>query len=102
MKHLKRFNEELEPRTYRSAAWKLRDYNKDKKSKNLLDWADKQEFGYYNMCLVNSSSVIAKNDTFTRFLNTVEVLYCDKIVILVRRVYIFLKFIVSLVKPIPS
>lgn len=65
MKHLKRFNEELEPRTYRSAAWKLRDYNKDKKSKNLLDWADKQEFGYYNMCLVNSSSVIAKNDTFT-------------------------------------
>ena len=65
MKHLKRFNEELEPRTYRSAAWKLRDYNKDKKSKDLLDWADKQEFGYYNMCLVNSSSVIAKNDTFT-------------------------------------
>ena len=65
MKHIKRFNEELEPRTYRSAAWKLRDYNKDKKSKNLLDWADKQEFGYYNMCLVNSSSVIAKNDTFT-------------------------------------
>ena len=65
MKHLKRFNEELEPRTYRSAAWKLRDYNKDKKSKNLLDWADKQEFGYYNMCLVNSSSIIAKNDTFT-------------------------------------
>ena len=65
MKHLKRFNEELEPRTYRSAAWKLRDYNKSKKSQDLLDWADKQEFGYYNMCLVNSSSVIAKNDTFT-------------------------------------
>ena len=65
MKHIKRFNEELEPRTYRSAAYKLRDYNKDKKSKDLLDWADKQEFGYYNMCLVNSSSVIAKNDTFT-------------------------------------
>lgn len=65
MKHLKRFNEELEPRTYRSAAYKLSGYNKDKKSKNLLDWADKQEFGYYNMCLVNNSSVIAKNDTFT-------------------------------------
>ena len=65
MKHLKRFNEELLPQTYRSAAWKLRDYNKDKKSKNLLDWADKQEFGYYNMCLVNSSAIIAKNDTFT-------------------------------------
>ena len=65
MKHLKRFNEELEPKTYRSAAWKLRDYNKDKKSKDLLDWADKQEFGYYNMCLAHSSAIIAKNDTFT-------------------------------------
>ena len=65
MKHLKRFNEELLPNTYRKAAYKLRDYNKDKKSKDLLDWADKQEFGYYNMCLANSSSIIAKNDTFT-------------------------------------
>jgi hypothetical protein len=65
MKHLKRFNEELKPDTYRKAAYKLRDYNKDKKSKDLLDWADKQEFGYYNMCLANSSTIIAKNDTFT-------------------------------------
>jgi hypothetical protein len=65
MKHLKRFNEELKPDTYRKAAYKLRDYNKDKKSKDLLDWADKQEFGYYNMCLANSSAIIAKNDTFT-------------------------------------
>jgi hypothetical protein len=65
MKHLKRFNEELKPDTYRKAAYKLRDYNKDKKSKDLLDWADKQEFGYYNMCLTNSSTIIAKNDTFT-------------------------------------
>jgi hypothetical protein len=65
MKHLKKFNEELKPDTYRSAAYKLRDYNKDKKSKDLLDWADKQEFGYYNMCLVSGSDIIAKNDTFT-------------------------------------
>jgi len=65
MKHLKKFNEELKPDTYRSAANKLRNYNKDKKSKDLLDWADKQEFGYYNMCLVNSSTIITKNDTFT-------------------------------------
>lgn len=65
MKHLKRFNEELKPDTYRKAAWKLRDYNKSKKSQDLLDWADKQEFGYYNMCLVNSSAIITKNDTFT-------------------------------------
>jgi len=65
MKHLKKFNEELKPDTYRNAANKLRHYNKDKKSKDLLDWADKQEFGYYNMCLVNSSAIITKNDTFT-------------------------------------
>jgi len=62
---MKRFNEELEPRTYRSAAYKLRDYNKDSKSKDLLDWADKKEFGYYNMCFVNSSAVITKSSTFT-------------------------------------
>ena len=65
MKHLKKFNEELKPDTYRNAANKLRHYNKDKKSKDLLDWADKQEFGYYNMCLTNNSSIITKNDTFT-------------------------------------
>lgn len=65
MKHLKRFNEELEPQTYRNAAYKLRDYNKAKKSQDLLDWADKKEYGYYNMCLANSSAIITKNDTFT-------------------------------------
>ena len=65
MKHLKRFNEELKPDTYRSAAYKLRDYNKDKKSKDLLDWADKKEFGYYNMCFANSSAIITKESTFT-------------------------------------
>ena len=65
MKHLKRFNEELKPETYRSAAYKLRDYNKDSKSKDLLDWADKKEFGYYNMCFVNSSTIITKSSTFT-------------------------------------
>lgn len=65
MKHLKKFNEELKPETYRSAAYKLRDYNKDSKSKDLLDWADKKEFGYYNMCLVNSSAIITKSSTFT-------------------------------------
>lgn len=65
MKYLKKFNEELNPDTYRSAANKLRHYNKDKKSKDLLDWADKQEFGYYNMCLANNSTIITKSDTFT-------------------------------------
>jgi len=65
MKHLKKFNEELNPDTYRSAAYKLRNYNKDSKSKDLLDWADKKEFGYYNMCFVNNSTVVTKSSTFT-------------------------------------
>jgi len=65
MKHLKKFNEELKPDTYRSAAYKLRNYNKDSKSKDLLDWADKKEFGYYNMCYANNSTVITKESTFT-------------------------------------
>jgi len=65
MKHLKRFNEELKPDTYRSAAYKLRNYNKDSKSKDLLDWADKKEFGYYNMCFANNSTIVTKSSTFT-------------------------------------
>lgn len=65
MKYIKKFNEELSPQIYRNAAYKLRDYNKDKKSKDLLDWADKKEFGYYNMTFVNDSAIIVKNSTFT-------------------------------------
>ena len=65
MKYIKNFNEELDPKTYRSAAYKLRDYNKDKKSKDLLDWADKKEFGYYNMTFVNDQAIIVKDSTFT-------------------------------------
>jgi hypothetical protein len=65
MKYIKKFNEELSPQIYRSAAYRLRDYNKDKKSKDLLDWADKKEFGYYNMTFVNDSAIIVKDSTFT-------------------------------------
>jgi hypothetical protein len=65
MKYIKKFNEELSPQIYRSAAYRLRNYNKDKKSKDLLDWADKKEFGYYNMTFVNDSAIIVKNSTFT-------------------------------------
>ena len=65
MKYIKNFNEELSPQIYRNAAHKLRDYNKDKKSKDLLDWADKKEFGYYNMTFVNDSAIIVKDSTFT-------------------------------------
>jgi hypothetical protein len=65
MKHIKKFNEELNPETYRRAARRFLSYNKDQKYKDLSDWADKQEFGYYNMCLVNNSGVIHKEASFT-------------------------------------
>jgi hypothetical protein len=65
MKYIRKFNEELKPSTYRDAANKFKHYNKDKKSKDLLDWADKKEFGYYNMNFVNDQTIIAKESTFT-------------------------------------
>jgi hypothetical protein len=64
MKYIRKFNEELKPSTYRDAANKFKHYNKDKKSKDLLDWADKKEFGYYNMTFVNDNGIIV-NSTFT-------------------------------------
>lgn len=38
MKHLKKFNEELKPSTYRSAAHKLRKLGHERRSKELEDW----------------------------------------------------------------
>lgn len=47
MKYIKKYNEELDPRTYRRAASRFRDYNKDKKADVLSDYADEKEFGFY-------------------------------------------------------
>lgn len=52
MKYIKKFNEDLDPQTYRSAAAQHRAYGKSQsieKSHKLDDWADSQQFGFYNM-----------------------------------------------------
>jgi hypothetical protein len=65
MKYIKEFNEKLDPNTYRRAASRLSYYNKDKKSKELYDWADEREFGYYNVHFANDGGIILKNGVFT-------------------------------------
>ena len=66
MKYLKRFNEELNTRTYRNAAHKLDYYNKSDEASKLLDFADEKDYGLFNMIWSNRSSVIAKNINFTQ------------------------------------
>lgn len=69
MKYIKKYNEELDPRTYRSAASSLRYYNKDKRADALSDYADDKEFGFYKFHIGNSLSdgiaVLADNYVFT-------------------------------------
>lgn len=67
MKWIKRFNEELDPKTYRSAGSKLDYYNKSKSAAKLFDFADEKEFGFYNMTFANNNnSIIAKDSSFTQ------------------------------------
>jgi len=67
MKYIKKFNEELDPKTYRSAASKLDYYNKSKSAEKLHDFADEKEFGFYNMTFANNSPVfIVKDSSFTQ------------------------------------
>ena len=58
MKYIKKYNEELDPKTYRKAASSLRYYNKDKKADVLSDYADEKEFGFYkfNLGIFSTSS----------------------------------------------
>jgi len=67
MKHLKKFNEELKPETYRSAARHLDYFNKTKRASTLIDYADEKEFGFYKMHFANPSTLVTKGDgqTFT-------------------------------------
>jgi len=64
MKWIKKY-EELEPSTYRSAAYKLNNWNKSKKADVLFDWADEKEYGIFNMHIANESTLIFKNAKFT-------------------------------------
>lgn len=64
MKHLKRFDEELDPKTYRIAGYELAGKFKEKRASKLLDYADEQEFGFYNMHFANEN--ICKGTKFTK------------------------------------
>jgi hypothetical protein len=67
MKYIKKFNEDLDPKTYRSAGSKLDYYNKSKSAAKLHDFADEKEFGFYNMTFANSNqAVITKDSSFTQ------------------------------------
>ena len=71
MKYIKKYNEELDPKTYRRAASSLRYYNKDKKADVLSDYADEKEFGFYKFNIGNFSTstdgveVLAKDYVFS-------------------------------------
>ncbi len=68
MKHLKRFDEELDLRTYRDAASRLDYYNKSKRASTLYDYADEKEHGFFNMSftqLGSNTKPAIENSTFT-------------------------------------
>jgi hypothetical protein len=68
MKYIKKFNEELLPSTYRSAAYRFKQYNKSQsnaKAHKLEDWANQQEFGLYNMHFV-CGTIKVVTGTFTQ------------------------------------
>jgi len=52
MKHLKRFDEELKPETYRRAGRSLQHRFKEERGAKLIDYGNKQEFGTYNIIFV--------------------------------------------------
>jgi len=66
MKHLKRFDEELKPDTYRRAGRLLQGRFKEERGAKLIDYGNKQEFGTYNIIFAksinNSSSTVILAD----------------------------------------
>ena len=65
MKHLKRFDEELNPSTYRKAGNKLINKFKEKRGGTLVDYGNEKEFGFYNMYFANSNTIIGRiNEDF--------------------------------------
>jgi hypothetical protein len=55
MKHLKRFDEELKPETYRRAGQRLQARFKEERGAKLIDYGNKQEFGTYNIIFAKDS-----------------------------------------------
>ena len=79
MKYIKKFNEELKPDTYRKAGNRLNYYNKTKRATALLDYADEQEFGIYDIFMANSSVLVGTHggNTFTK--PTLIAIYAGKL-----------------------
>ena len=58
MKHLKRFDEELDPTTYRRAGTRLINKFKEERGGKLVDYGNEKEFGFYNMYFCNNNGKI--------------------------------------------
>lgn len=58
MKHLKRFDEELNPTTYRRAGTQLINKFKEERGGKLVDYGNEKEFGFYNMYFCNNNGKI--------------------------------------------
>lgn len=57
MKHLRRFDERLDPKTYRSAGAALVRKFQAPRGKALIDYANEKEFGFYKMKYGNSNVI---------------------------------------------
>lgn len=70
MKHIRKFNEELEPEKYRRAGSRLTTKFKEERGAKLIDYADEKEFGVYqiNASMVprNQGRQLYVNMSFTR------------------------------------
>lgn len=69
MKHLKRFDEELKPETYRRAGRSLQHRFKEERGAKLIDYGNKQEFGTYNIIFakdnITSTAIILADAKMT-------------------------------------
>jgi len=65
MKHLKRFDEELSPETYRKAGRKLQHKFKEERGAKLIDYGNKQDHGMYLMHYAFGDALVISSATFT-------------------------------------
>jgi len=76
MKYLKRFNEELEPRTYKDAGRNLLIRGHTTRGHELIDYGHEKEYGLFKMWTANDSTIIGRGETYS--FSKVEVIYGDK------------------------
>lgn len=78
MKHLKRFDEELRPQTYRTAGQRLISKFKEERGRKLIDYGNEQQFGFYNMYVGNSNTKLGNKDP-QKFTNPKATFYFNSI-----------------------